>query len=299
VFNAESDLILAESALASNLKLIETMLEVDPENVQLLSFASQGFSSYAFAFVEDAMEEAEIEGDETRAALHRKRARTHYARGKEYALRMIEIELPKVYDALSGSTEDLSHALARVEKKEEVESLFWLGYAWGQLINLSLDDMNVVSDVSKVELVMKRVLEVDPTYFNGGPHLFFGAYYASRAAAVGGDPEKGREHLEKVIALTQGKFLIPKYFLARFYAINTFDCPLFVRTLREIVEAPDDLWPEQRLANEVAKKRARRLLDNLDEYFDPETDCEGVEIEPVAQHAPVERSPIAAVGSLQ
>ncbi len=52
-FYREGDLRLAEQALASNLKLLEVLLQTSPDNQELLLLASQGFGAYTFAFVED------------------------------------------------------------------------------------------------------------------------------------------------------------------------------------------------------------------------------------------------------
>jgi len=54
---------------------------------------------------------------------------------------------------------------------------------------------------------------------------------------------------------------------ARFYAVITQDRPLFEKTLKEVIAAPHDLWPEQRLPNELAKKRAQRYLAHAEDYF--------------------------------
>ena len=58
-----------------------------------------------------------------------------------------------------------------------------------------------------------------------------------------------------------------KFLLAKCYAIQTQNKELFERTLKEILEASPDLYPEQRLANELAKRRARHLLDRVDDLF--------------------------------
>src|SRR5215831_3361521 len=47
VLNEEQDLGLAEQSIASNLKLIETILKTDPDNEHYLLLASIGYSSYA------------------------------------------------------------------------------------------------------------------------------------------------------------------------------------------------------------------------------------------------------------
>src|SRR5258708_908545 len=57
VFYQESDLRLAEVAIASNIKLLETFLATAPDDRRLLIAASQACTAYAFAFVESEMEE--------------------------------------------------------------------------------------------------------------------------------------------------------------------------------------------------------------------------------------------------
>ena len=37
--------------------------------------------------------------------------------------------------------------------------------------------------------------------------------------------------------------------------------------LQAVLKAPPNLFPEQRLANEVARKKATQLLDQIDELF--------------------------------
>ena len=69
------------------------------------------------------------------------------------------------------------------------------------------------------------------------------------------------------VAATNGKFLLIKVMMARSYAVTTQDRPLFEATLKAVLAAPSDLYPEQRLANEIAKRRAKRYLDHAEEYF--------------------------------
>ena len=58
-----------------------------------------------------------------------------------------------------------------------------------------------------------------------------------------------------------------QYLLAKGYCVQVQDRELFESTLREIIDAPPDLYPEQRMANEIAKRRARRLLGRIDDLF--------------------------------
>jgi hypothetical protein len=70
-FNEEEDLVIAESAAASNLKLLEGLLKSEPNHRGLLLLAARGFGGYAFAFVEE-----KTPG----------RARRLYIRGRNYGL---------------------------------------------------------------------------------------------------------------------------------------------------------------------------------------------------------------------
>ena len=56
-------------------------------------------------------------------------------------------------------------------------------------------------------------------------------------------------------------------FIADPFAVQTQDRALFETQLRLILDAPDDLFPEQELMNQVAKARARLLLERIDELF--------------------------------
>ena len=56
---------------------------------------------------------------------------------------------------------------------------------------------------------------------------------------------------------------------AKFYAVMVQDRALFRRLLEEVINA-GDVMPEQRLANQIAKRRARRYLDRIDDLFGPE-----------------------------
>ena len=70
----ETDLILAEQALASNIKLLEGMIKGDPENQHLLMLTSQAIAGYALGFVEDEAPE---------------RAKPLYLRARDYAARVL------------------------------------------------------------------------------------------------------------------------------------------------------------------------------------------------------------------
>jgi len=73
---------------------------------------------------------------------------------------------------------------------------------------------------------------------------------------------------ETAIARTHGNFLTYKVMMARVYAVMVQDRALFTRLLQEVIDA-GDVMPEQRLANQIAKRRARRYLAQIDDLISP------------------------------
>jgi len=263
-FYREGDLILAEQALASNLKLLEVFLETSPNNPDLLLQASQGFGAYTFAFVEDKI--ARHHRDPHLIEVHRERARRLYLRGREYGLRLLALRHDALAASLNADLPALRASLAPL-RREDVPALFWTAYGWAGSIHWSLDRPEMLADLPRVLVMMDRVLELDEKYFFAGAHLFFGAYYASRSRALGGDPERAKSHLDRVLELAGPTILMGRLFLADPYAIQVQDRTLFETELRLILDAPEDLSRDYRLLNQVAKARARLLLERIDELF--------------------------------
>lgn len=249
-FYEEPDPALAREAMGSQLKLVEVLLKNDPGNPELLLAAAQGFGGYAFLFLEDEAPD---------------RAKRIYARGRDFGIRALGKVLPARFDR-EPDLGKFSAMLGKVGKRD-AGLLFWTAYAWGGWADLSRNDPQALADLPKVEAMMRRVEELSPGYFFGGPDLFFGAYYGSRPRILGGDPEKSRSHFERAVAASDGKFLMARVLYAQFYGVPSGDRELFRRSLEAaLAGSPADL-PEQRLANEVARIRARKLLEAIDELF--------------------------------
>jgi hypothetical protein len=151
---------------------------------------------------------------------------------------------------------------------QDVPYLFWSAANWGSWISLNLDSMEAMADLPRVELMMRRVLALDEGFNYGGPHLFMGIWYASRPAIAGGNLERAREHFTRAVELGQRQFLMTKVYFADYYARKIFDKELFVRILQEVLESPVDKLPELTLLNTVAHRKAQRMLEEADDYFE-------------------------------
>jgi tetratricopeptide (TPR) repeat protein len=246
----QSDLRILQEGMPAYLMLIDGMIQSWPNNGQLLIAGAQSYSMFASLFVEDQDKEY---------------ANLLYARGRQYALR--SFELRGFRGPLQRPFDDFMRGLKRLKKKD-VPVLFWTATCWANWIRLNLDSMEALSELPRVEAMMKRVLELDEAFYYGGAHLFMGIWYASRPKIAGGDLKKSQEHFLKALNLGKNKFLMAYVYYANHYARKAADKGLFASTLQKVLETPADTVPDLVLVNTVAKKQAKELLSHREEYFE-------------------------------
>ncbi len=246
----QSDLRILREGMPAYLMLIDGMIQAWPDNDRLLIAGAQSYSSFASLFVEDHDKEY---------------ANSLYTRGKQYALRSLEMRGLK--EPLQRPFDDFDQALKRLGKKD-IPYLFWTATCWANWIRLNLDSMEAVSELPRVEWMMRRTLELDEGFYYGGPHLFMGIWFASRPKIAGGNLQRAKEHFLKALDLGQGKFLMAYVYYAKYYAQKMMDRELFVSTLQKVLETPAETSPDLILANTVAKKEAKELLGHVGDYFE-------------------------------
>ena len=247
---AEPDLAFARSAIPANLKLLEGLWRSDPENKDLLLNLTQGYASYALAFLEDT--------DEQRAA-------EFYRRSKKWGMQLLA-QYPPFQENIPRSVQEWQERLAQLSPKA-VPAVFWTAFAWGGWINLNSGDPRAVGELGVVETLMHWVINTQENYFFGAAHLFFGSIYGSIPRIMGGDPEKARQEFERCLEISNGKFMLANVYLARYYAYPLLDEGIFETVLQRVLEAPLDILPGYELLTAVAKEKARRLLDQKNELF--------------------------------
>jgi hypothetical protein len=264
-YQRENDVELAHHAGLANLKLLEGLLEVIPEDEELLALCARSYAEFAFAFVETELEQ--LSEDDAKYAPTLARAVDFYGRARKYASRRLKQTAPEVVAALAGPVDKLERALASVEK-EQADALFWVGYPWGGIINLQIDDPAALVDVPKAIAIMKRVVALDEKVYHGAAHLFLGGVYSSVPPSLGGDPAASLTHFERATELTEGNYLLGKVLFATYYwAKSNPDRARFEALLNEVLAADLEAHPDIRLANTIAQRRAQMWLDRADEVF--------------------------------
>ncbi len=250
VLNEESDLELAATSIAGNLKLLESVLRTDPGNRDLLLMTCRGYASYAMAFIED---EDPV------------RAREFYRRGMEYGKQLFDPR-GKLGKSLDGTSADVEAAL-REAGLRDVPAVFWTAVSWGGYVSLGLTDPDALASLPKVEAMMNFVKDRDPGYFYGGADFFLGTIAGSRPPMLGGDPAASKAHFDNALSISGGKFLLTYVYYARTYAVQVQDSMLFGSLLTAVDTASLDILPAARLSNAVAKRKAVFLRAKMNELF--------------------------------
>ncbi|MGE3538338.1 MAG: TRAP transporter TatT component family protein [Candidatus Tectimicrobiota bacterium] len=261
----ETDLLLAEPALAASLKMTEALLETAPHDPRLLLQATQGFAGYTYAFVEGRLEESRGH-DAAQVQVQTQRARQLYQRGLHYGLRLLGHYRPALAQAptlpLATLTEQLQHL-----PREAVPALLWTGFCWGGWLNSDRTALDTLAAVPLFQALLHRLLALDETYFYGFPHLLQALQAASFSRALGGNPEDAPRHFARAQALSQGRMLLVPLLEAQYYAVQIQDRRLFRERLQQVLDAPETLFPEQGLLNAVARRRAALLLQRIEALF--------------------------------
>jgi tetratricopeptide (TPR) repeat protein len=245
----ETDPLLVRDAMPANLKMIEALLEINPDDQTLLMLACQGFSAYAFMFIE--------ENDP-------KRAKKLYQRAQKYGFAMLRhrtLVPDSIYD-LTAWDKQLSNA-----DIDDVPAIFWTAFAWGGKIQLDKESPASLADIPFAIRLVEQAGALDPAYWFAGPDTFLGFYHGSVPKPIGGKPDLSKQHFEKALALTGRNALIIQVLYARSYAIQVQNRDLYIALLTEVIKSEKDVLPEAALSNAIARTKAEKLINKADDYF--------------------------------
>ncbi len=257
-FFEEEDIDFAKQAIPANLKLLDGLIRgSNYENDDLLLKGCKLYGMYAMGYLEDADTDRKLEKENL------KKASYFYKKAKDYGMKILtkNNDFKNVLDKDFSEFEKMMVAF----NKKDIEALFWTTFSWGSYINLNKNSVEAVSELPKVKTMIARVLELDDEYFYGLPHLFMIVYY-SMPRMFGGDMEKAKGEYEKIKEISDGKFILADFFMAKYYAVQTQDKKLFDELLSNIEKTPDDIIPEK-LFTRIAKKKAEILKIKSKDLF--------------------------------
>ena len=266
----EQDLQLLAQSMPAHIKLLETLLTNDPQNVDLMLLLARLYGGYAFAILETEWEARRFglpsvvalsfAPDQLETAVVR-----NYRKGAAYALRALEARHQKAGERLSRlkSSETFIAALRR----SDAPALFWYGFNLGGYIQHRIDSVEAMAKMHLVEKTMRRVVALDEAYYHGSAHLVLMAYYASRPAALGGNPEQASSHMEKHFIVAPESMMMRSLYWARYALVRQQARSEFVRRLSQVTEEAK-AGRELDMLGSVAAVRAGIYLKAQDNFFE-------------------------------
>jgi len=259
-YSEDEDLQLVGAALPFGLKLIEGLLAESPKHKGLLVTACEGFTTYSYVYVHEQASRA-AEEDLEQARQIRERARRLYLRARRYGLRRLEASYPGITERLAA---DPGAALSKMKKKN-VPALYWNAAALGLAISVSKNDAEMLAHLPQVEAFLDRALELDESWNEGALHAFQVTLASARPG--GSDLAKIRSHFERALDLSGGMQAGLFVAYAEAVSVPQQDAAEFEALLSRALRIDPDAHESVRLANLVAQKRARWLLDHMEDLI--------------------------------
>lgn len=260
-FTSDEDLQLVGDAIPFALKLYESLLESVPKHAGLLLSTCSGFTQYAYAYVEtDAEALPSVRQPEIQAL--RDRALKLYLRGRGYCFRAMNIRFG---DGTSELLLQKPEAVMAKAKRDDVPLLYWTAASWGAAISLGLDRPELAIDLPTVRVLADRAIMLDEAWEKGTLHELFIAL-DSLPEVLGGNPARAKEHFARAVELRNGLSPTPYVSLASL-AVGTQDRAEFERLLKAALAIDPEKDPPNRLVTLVTQRRARLMLDRVDEKF--------------------------------
>jgi tetratricopeptide (TPR) repeat protein len=260
-FTRDNDVELVRDASAFALKLYESLLESVPKNKDLLVATCGGFTQYAYAFIQtDAIVLGEAHHDEV--VQLNERALNMYVRARDYCLRAMDLRFAGIRAALA---KDPAAALRRASKSD-VELLYWTAASWGSAISLGVDKPDLIVDLPTVRALAERALALDEAWSNGAIHEMM-ISLDSLPEAIGGSPDRAREHFKRAVEIQKGRTPGPYVALALGVSVPTQNVEEFKKLLGAAIEIDPKANPSTMLVTLVTQRRARALLDQIDLLF--------------------------------
>jgi len=242
------DLATVESGAPAYLLMLDSFIEGDPDDTNMLISASKLYSAYAGVFVKDA-----------------ERAKRLTQKSLDFAFRANCLEFQ---DRCNLKTMDFKkfEQTIKLYEKEQIEFLFTLGSSWAGWIQSHSDDWNAAADLARITKIMNHALKLDEQYQYGQIHMYLGVLNTLLPPALGGKPEVGKHHFEQAIHFSDNKNLMAKVVYAEKYARLMFKQELHDQLLNDVLKTE----PRSKgftLTNMLAHKLAKELLASGKDYF--------------------------------
>jgi hypothetical protein len=169
------------------------------------------------------------------------------------------------FTGLLAKGDETEESAARAFTKDDVACLYWTSSALGKWAKAE-GLVTTLQHIGTVKAWMRRVGELDPTYYYGGPDRYFAAVYAASPSFAGQDLGKSKELFDKVIA-AYPSFLGHYVLKSEMWATKSQQREAFRTGLEWVLAQPVDALADVKPEMEAEQRKARALLATEGDYF--------------------------------
>jgi TRAP transporter T-component len=253
---------LIAGAMPFALILHESLLASVPGYEPLLTTTCSLYTQYAFGFV--AVDAEALQRDNyLRSKELNERAFKLAQRGKNLCWRGLEVKFRNISAELKSNP---ARAAARAQR-EHIALLYWSAASLGAAISAGgLDHPELLIDWPVVRAMAERALALDETWNSGAlPELMITV--ESQGESLGGSEDRARRYFARAIEIQRGLSPGPYVALATGVVKSKQDRAEFTRLIEQALAIDADNDPSHRLPILIAQKRARLLLERIDDLF--------------------------------
>lgn len=257
-FARDDDPELVRDAVPFALKTMESLADQLDDHVGLRLGMARGFTQYAYAFVQQP---AELGAPPDVAQQDLLRARRLYVRARDYGLDGLRLARGVTAEELRSPA-----GLAKLTR-DDVPLMYWTFAPWAAAIAANKRDLNLIGDLPVIAAMLDRALQLDESFDQGALHEF--AITFDPARPEGTTPQKQKAHFDRASALGQGEKISLLVTWAQTVAAAAQDKAEYEALLKQAASYDVDQPKarKNRLANVLAQRRARYLLEHEEDVF--------------------------------
>lgn len=244
----QQDLEIVKSATPAYLIMVDSILQGDPENPNILRASSKLYGAYTSAFVEDE-----------------NRAKRLSVKALKLAEQALCLEIESLCPIRSTKLDQIQPIIDGIDQDQQ-PVLYDFAAAWAGWIQNHTDDWNALAEIPKLKALFTHSIKLNENYDRGGAHAYLGVMESQVPPALGGKPEIGRQHFERALEISNGENLMYSVLFAEFYTRLVFDQALHDQLLNQVIQ-DERLIKDMILINTLAKARANQLLQESDDFF--------------------------------
>ncbi len=231
--------------LKESLETFEQIHRSQPNDLETLTYLTRGYYFLADSHIEDI--EKKKSTYEKAAAFGEKAMATNEAFKKKVD---------------SGKT--VEESLDTLTERE-VPAIYWSAASLGKWAKAS-GIAAALKYKTRIKAMIDRVEKLKGDYFYGAAQRYWGGFYAVAPSFAGGDLKKSKINFDKSISIAP-EYIGTKVLMAEVYWTKAGDKKQFELTLKDALNSSFDNHPELGPENIWEKKKAKKLLDKMDDLF--------------------------------